>query len=439
MSGATSEKITRTAGLLIGLMVIITIMGGIWPGVPSWVAGIFAWTASGLLLHNLSRAQKIQITLLLGVGFATILLSIFLGGSLQWKRLLDSNTALLTMLAAVSFLRLIALLDLSDDKPRVGGTRAFRETMMGVALLGGFINISAPVLIGDRLFQEKNLDIFVAKSISRVFTGGVAWSPIFAGMAVVLTYISEAKLLLMMAIGLPYALFGLVYVILEAQIFHRDQLKHFKGYPMTATGLKVPVILATTVLLFRFLLPRTPILIIIALAAVTVILIILIPSFGIAGAARQMKKHTLHGLPGMVGELSLFLGAGVLAVGLRALINALQFNLPLEEAFGPGAAWCLLAAIVLFAAAGVHPVISIAVTLPLLAPFDPNPQLLAITYVFAWSLGTCVSPLSAINLIIQGRYGIPSIRVAAGTWPFGVVMLVWSYLLLQILAFILGL
>jgi hypothetical protein len=93
---------------------------------------------------------------------------------------------------------------------------------------------------------------------------------------------------------------------------------------------------------------------------------------------------------------------------------------------------------VLISILGVHPIISIAVFTPLLAPLTPDPQLLAVTYVFAWSLGTCAGPLSGVNLIFQGRYGIPALQLARRNWPFVAMMTLAGLALLHAVALIRG-
>jgi len=45
-----------------------------------------------------------------------------------------------------------------------------------------------------------------------------------------------------------------------------------------------------------------------------------------------------------------------------------------------------------------------------------------VTYLFAWNLGTCSSPLSGTHLVFQGRYGIPSWKAAVWNWPYAIVM-----------------
>jgi hypothetical protein len=136
----------------------------------------------------------------------------------------------------------------------------------------------------------------------------------------------------------------------------------------------------------------------------------------------------------MVGELLLFLAAGVLAVGLRSLVAATHLSLPIFGGFDAVAAGTLLAAMVVISALGAHPIIAIAVITPLLAPINPDPQLLAVTYLFGWSLGTCASPLSGTHLVMQGRFGIPSVKGAVRNWPFVAVMYLVSLMFLILVA-----
>ena len=92
---------------------------------------------------------------------------------------------------------------------------------------------------------------------------------------------------------------------------------------------------------------------------------------------------------------------------------------------------------VMLAALGIHPVILISSFTPLILSLDPNPNLLAVTYLFAWNLGTCSSPLSGTHLVFQGRYGIPSWKAAMWNWPYAVVMWLIAVAWLQVVETIL--
>ena len=95
----------------------------------------------------------------------------------NWLRLLDNNAGLLSMLAAVSFLRLVAMQGKEVEVVVPHGMRAYWQTMLAVAFFGAFINVSAPILIADSISEGKKLSLFAAKSIVRAFIGGPTWSP----------------------------------------------------------------------------------------------------------------------------------------------------------------------------------------------------------------------------------------------------------------------
>ena len=77
------------------------------------------------------------------------------------------------------------------------------------------------------------------------------------------------------------------------------------------------------------------------------------------------------------------------------------------ETYGPRQASVTLLVLIAAAVAGIHPVISIAAASSILLPLDPDPALLAVTFLGTWSIGTALSPLSGMNLSLQGAYDIP--------------------------------
>lgn len=242
-----------------------------------------------------------------------------------------------------------------------------------------------------------------------------------------------------MAFGFPFAVLGLLLVIVEAKFRYHREVSNFEGYPMTLSNLWLPCILVICVLLGHTFLPHASILAVIAMSALAVSSIGICFTSGFIGAKSKLQEHILKGLPKMVNELVLFLAAGTLAVGLQTLVAATQMSLPFGGGFDGTAATILLAGMVLLSLLGVHPIISIAVATPLLTPITPDSQLLALTFVFSWSLGTCGSPLSGLNLIFQGRYGIPSIKLAMLNWPYVAVMFLVAAVFLHGAAIILAL
>jgi hypothetical protein len=428
-----AKRAGRLAGAMLALMVLLAIIHGVYPGFASWPAGLAAWLAGALLVPRIAFTQKLQLSALVFFGVVALAVALSLGAQPHWLRLLDANAGLLTMIAAVSFLRLVALTSSRVTNGEPMGRSIYRQTLIGVALFGAFINISAPILIADRLTTNTKLSRFASQSITRVFSGCSAWSPFFGGMAVVLTYVADTKLLFVMIAGIPFAMLGLALVSVEADMRYRREVERFTGYPMTFSSLWIPVVLVFAVAAGAIALPQTSILLVIAIAAIAVTCALLAARYGVRQAAQRITSHIFEGLPGMVGELSLFIAAGVLAVGLTALVNVSHTALPISE-FGAFEASVLLGGMVFISALGVHPVITIAAVTPLLAAVNPDSELLAMTYLLGWSLGTCASPLSGTHLIFQGRYGVPSVKAAMWNWPFAIIMFAVGVVLLNVVA-----
>ncbi|MFO7713805.1 hypothetical protein [Desulfosarcina sp.] len=427
---------TRLAGILVALMTAASIGHGLAPALPSWPSGLFAWAAALLLVSRVSRVQFLQTVFLLLIGVSALAAALSLGAEVPWLRLLDSNAGLLSMLAAVSFLQLITIARGAVVAKAQRGPGAFGRTLLSVAVFGGFINISAMLLVANRLARERGLSAFACQSITRAFSGCPTWSPFFAGMAVVLTYVAETNLLFVMLVGLPFSVVGLLLVFIEAIFRYRQELTEFEGYPLTVASLWLPCLLAVAVCLGHVMLPGTSILDIIALSALAVTGGVLLISRGAVETGRQLSDFVQQGLPMMVGELLLFLGAGVLAVGLHALATVMHLNLPVITAFDATAAGLLLAGLIVPSMFGAHPIITISVVVPLLAPINPDPQLLAVTLLFGWGLGTCAGPMSGTHLVMQGRYGISSLKGAMRNWSYVALMYPVALLFLFVVAMI---
>jgi hypothetical protein len=240
-------------------------------------------------------------------------------------------------------------------------------------------------------------------------------------MAVVLTYVSGAQLSWIIIAGLPFTIAGFLVVYSEARLRYPQQVENFVGYPMQISGLKVPMLLVLSVVIATWLLPDTSALVVIASCALLVTIITLLFRTNIASTRQQLADYIINGLPRMVNELTLFLAAGVLAAGMLAMIKNGAFSNPFVV-FDALTAAKLLGIMVILAAMGIHPVILISSFTPLILALDPDPNLLAVTYLFAWNLGTCSSPLSGTHLVFQGRYGIPSWKAAVWNWPYAIVM-----------------
>ena len=400
---------------------------------PLWLAGIAAWSAALLLFTDTSRVLKIQVSLILLIGILMIVYASRQSATVDPGALISANTGLMTMIAAVGFLRLVVIPELQQEEALPVGKKAFLQTILGLSISSSVINISAPILVCDRIHRQHPIQRFSAQTFTRVFCGVSSWSPFFAAMAVVLTYVSDASLAWIIVAGFPFMLIGFIGVYLEARIRFPREVENFVGYPTHLNALKVPAILIVAVALMSQLLTETSILVLIAISGLLVTISVLIVRHGIAGSITRLQAYVANGLPRIVNELCLFLAAGVLAGGISALIQHGVFENPFDQ-FDAITAAQILAIMLLCAFCGIHPIIMISGFAPMLMTLNPDPNLLAVTFLFAWHLGTCSNPLSGTNLVFQGRYGIPGWKIAFWNWPYAIVMFVVGSLWLQLMA-----
>jgi len=173
--------------------------------------------------------------------------------------------------------------------------------------------------------------------------------------------------------------------------------------------------------------------VLIAISALTVTSLVLVVRMGLRGTYRRLRHYVTDGLPKIVNELCLFLAAGVLTAVISALIQHGLFENPFNQ-FDSITAIQVLAIILICAVCGIHPIIMISSFAPMILTLNPDPNLLAATFLFGWHLGTCSNPVSGTNLVFQGRYGIPGWKIAFWNWPYAIVMLAVGSAWLQVVA-----
>ena len=389
------------AGILLTLMIAASVA----PGVSLLPAGLLGWASALLLSYRLGRRQRIQSAWLIGLGGAGIAWGTLHGAPFKASQIFAGNQGLVSLLAAVSFLRLVARpggMDLDLPTPR--GRKALWRTLLGVHLFGAVINLSTVVILGDRMATRGRLGKRRALALTRGFAAAAFWSPFFSAMAAALTYAPGARLSVVVLAGLPMAALALWLTTRDIDPENPKLGAPFIGYPMRFSALWIPGLLVLIVLTVHALAPNWSILAIIAFSAPLLTILILIAQRGF-DAWPPLKEHIARGLASTVNELALFLAAGVLAAGLISVTGSLGDWLPFER-FGAPQASLLLIVMVGAAALGVHPVIAIASFGVWLAPLHPEPNLLAITLLMSWAIGVPANPLSGLHLMMQGRYGI---------------------------------
>jgi len=400
---ALSRRRTLAAALLFA-MTVLAALAGTGHGPPVWTAGIAAWAAGALLWPQLAKAQKRQALLLAGAGLVAFGVALARGIRPDPMGLLTQNTALLGMLAAVSFLRLLRTPEAGrDNLPR--GRGALWRTLGAVHVLGAVINLSAVFIMADRIGPDGKPRADQAAALVRAFLAAALWSPFFAATAVALTYAPGASPLGLAAAGMALAAVLLTLAGRDIQRASGNRAADFIGYPMHASALKVPAVLAALVAAGHWVVPHWAALAVISLASLAVVCVVVVAQQGPRAGGHALYGHVRDRLPGMSGELVLFLSAAVFASGLRSLMDSGGLWLPFS-AFGVTEAALVLAVMILLAALGIHAVITIAMASAWLAPLHPEPTLLALVFVQSWAIGLAAGPMSGIHLALQGRYGL---------------------------------
>ncbi len=392
------------AGTLISITVVLAVARGLGAPFPAAVAALPAWIALILLWPRIGPRQHRQTLALGGIGLVTLAIGLWRGATLDIDRLAGGNLAIIAMLAAVSFLRLIARPSTDSNQNLPRGRSAVWQTLVGVHLFGAFINISSVFIMGDRIASHGRLGKRRALALTRGFATAAFWSPFFASMATALIYAPGAQVNRIMLFGLPLAAIALILAGRDLDPEGPMRAAPMVGYPFTIRGLFVPMTLFVLVATLHILAPDITIPVVIALVCPLLALTWLMvrkPREGLIA----WRQHITRRLADGSNEVALFLAAGVLAAGLVALLSTLPGWLPWQR-FGPLEATLTLLAMVGLSAVGMHPVIAIATIGPTLAPIQPDPTLLAMVFVQAWGVGVIANPLSGIHLAMQGRYGI---------------------------------
>lgn len=425
MAGRKNQR-QRVAGIsLFGAIALIG--GGTLVGVDArFGAGLAAWLAGLLVWPEVSRRARRQAVILIAVGAVAGASAYGLGGGVEPTSIITANAALIAMLAAVGFLRLITSPVAGGDavEPPTG-RGALVRTLLGVHLFGAVVNLSTVFIMAARMTGEGGeMRPNQLRVLTRGFAAAAFWSPFFAAMAAALTFAPGAHVPSLIATGLVCAAVALALTALTLG----PEADDFVGYPMNWASLWLPFVLAAIVLAVHAVDPSISILGLITVTAPSLSLVVMLARR--EPAASRFRRHVTHRLPGIANELWLFLAASVIATGLAGLVRALPGWLPFDVYAGPQAA-ATLVVMVAFAMIGVHPVVGIAVVASILAPLDPDPTLLAMTFLAAWAIGVMASPFGGMNLALQGAYGLTPRDILRANGAHAVVLLIIASIVLN--------
>ena len=199
---------------------------------------------------------------------------------------------------------------------------------------------------------------------------------------------------------------GLISLVMLYWLHQEPEVK-LTGYPLKGRSLVLPALLAVAVIIAHEIWPMLAITQIIAISAPVLVIVVLLYE----GRANQLHLHICNRLANMHNEMMLFLAAGVFAIGLGALFKVIPPWLPFSH-YEAVEACLTLGFCLLVARLGIHSIMIMAVIAPLLLTLEPDPNLLAMTFLSAWGLGSAINPVSGTLLAMQGNYNIKGSHIA---------------------------
>jgi hypothetical protein len=378
------------------------------------LATLLAWLIPLLMWGSLGKSSRNQAVILLSLGISALLFSAVNGVFLGFSEILSINVPLLAMFVAVSFLTLTN--PGSDDQELPKGNFALITTAFGANLLGAVINLSILFVFGDRMQKNGMLSKSQTTLLARSFCAAAWWSPFFIATGVALTYAPDMHWQETLKPGGVMCLIAICYSIAEVNIRKQHE---FRGYPLKAESLMVPLSLAAVVILIHHFNNDFKILVLICLVAP-------------AGAFLFMKGRpritSLHNfITNRVSSVStqfvLFLAAGVFSTGLKSItyVYPSLFNLN-GWSFTPTLFAIVSGGLIFIGIFGVHPVVSIALVSPLLLPLNPDHSQLGFLFLTSWAISTGSSPLSGVGLALTSRYQVSPRQILLSNWHYAVVM-----------------
>lgn len=413
----------RVAGglVLLGLLAQIVGFTDVLP--TTQAVSYLLWAAVALLWRGIPKRSRIQAGVLFVLGVLMLVVArVVYGAEVNWPAMLQGNVFVATMLVGVSF---ISLIGTQGNKrapgKRVTGADGVLRTWLGVHFLGTILNLSTILMVGDRLARRAPLTAPQLLALNRGLSSAALWSPFFASMAVVIALAPEVQYGQVALVGFPLAMLSGVLTTLELR--RRFDLSEVDGFSLSPRSLLMPTSMAALVMLFHFWL--TPALTIVSIITFLIPGVALLSNLreGPRYTLRRIRQHTVTRLPSMRGEISLFLAAGLLTLGLSTLVAAAAGDeWTLFARFGMWQAMVSFAAITLSALVGLHPIIGVSVLASILNLQGGEQTLFAFVAVSAWAVGTSVGPLSGINLSLQGRYGVSGYRMMKDNLPYAAMM-----------------
>ena len=394
------QFISRFSGVLIFLSFICTIYSYFFQNSLQIFAIFSIWLASSLLFFTLKNKKLLLFLILFSL--LAFLYSYINGFYIDFYKAFSINLYLITLLIAVGFLKLIATPRSEKNQELPSGKSSFIKTYLSIHLFGSVINLSALLLVADKMYKKGKLSSSQIVLLTRAFASDAYWSPFFVAFAAAITYAPKLQTLTIISFGLFLAIATFLITYFEVNSNKsKFNLDDFQGYPLSLQTLYLPILLAIFVLFTHHFYNNYKIIVLISSYSFLMALFILPLKKGFIKAFKIMKFYIIVDLPKMKNELNLFLIAGVFGIMAGSVLLGLNLKLPFEV-FDYKVASILLLIFIILGFIGIHPIISISI----LGDFftDANHTLLAMTFLMAWATTVSTSPISGLNLTMSSRY-----------------------------------
>lgn len=349
-------------------------------------------------------------------------------GPFAWVSAIIENAGIAALLMAVPLLRIVlhyapyesAIQSVAGSYIATGyhfyllaiGLTAFLGSVMSIAALPFVYQLLLPIA---KKYPQEILD----RALARGFVINLFWSPNLVAVAVALRYVpvswqelaaagigfSLLSLALVMLVG-KYEIEGLQLPdgVVQEQVVNSAELLAENRRHLWILSAQVLCILIVVASITYFL--KTNIYVTVTLVALTVPFLIALVLQAVPIWYKQLDHYRMAVLPGMVGELIIFLTIGFFGYALAhsSLISILQTELAYFITFSPAAlSLLIIVATGVLALIGIHPMITISSVAIILGNDGTGlsqPQL-AVTFITGYIMYLLLSPFASVVMIIS--------------------------------------
>lgn len=441
MKGGAAERLRRAAsGLGRGLLwalwaceLLVLLTGS--PS-PTAIARPLLLAYGVLALVSVAPASR---RLALALGAPAVLLALVEGRPDLLLQGLDQALVYPAFLGTIALVRALAAVHPAVDRARARARHLPSEAralgfFLGGHLFGAVLTAGSFALLAP-LADPRASEAERARLASLALRGSclaVLWSPFFVGMALVTRHLPELPLWQVALLGLALAALALFLTL-------ATDVRGGARYLVPALGALAPLLppvagAAAAIVLVASLG---------GIASLSAVLLVTPPAAALWLASRP--RGTVRAVLDRTVELTARLGEEMLLVGVVTVLGRVLAGSPTIGALaGPllaadlVPAWLLLggllAAIVLLAVVGLHPLATVAITMALATAGPPpvTPLALAGLGLLGWALGTMLGSTSLSLLVARSAFELPARSLSPG--PNGRFVLLFGAVCVAVLA-----